>query len=354
MANLVSGRTSNEVFAASVHDVRHLSNLLRGVNFVDVASLTISGGGLTVFVEESSLVAAAAYIPVQIFDEFTYNPPTSPSASPSASPTPPQQSQTEKSTVLEIPLRVFIDSLSIFSTGPAPSIVEGRANNRRWVRDRDNGGEDDVPRGRIEAYFAPVSGKTVGMRLSYAGEGHPLSLLVAEGSTEPDAKFEVTTYTADSQPDMSFDIEQTVLQLILKSSWLRDALSEIDPSCDKLTLIGNPAPAQDSPTRRPRATAAPPIFRIHAEGAFGSTEMDYPNDREVLETVHCAEPVSFSYRVAHIARAQRALQSSSKTSLRIGSDGTMNMQFLVPSPLVRGGTSEAFISFRFLPLDEAE
>ena len=53
-----------------------------------------------------------------------------------------------------------------------------------------------------------------------------------------------------------------------------------------------------------------------------------------------------SYRVAHIARAQRALQSSSKTSLRISGDGTMNMQFLVPSPLARGGTSEAFISFR--------
>jgi cell cycle checkpoint protein len=162
--------------------------------------------------------AAAAYIPVQIFDEFTYNRPV---ASPSA--TPPELSPTGGSTVLEFPLRVFIDSLSIFSTGPAPSIVEGRTNNRRWVRDR---GEDDVPRGRIEAYFGPVSGKTVGMRLSYAGEGHPLSLLVcvpsrcmhvnapltmlsAEGSTEPDAKFEVTTYTADSQPDMSFDIEQT-------------------------------------------------------------------------------------------------------------------------------------------------
>jgi cell cycle checkpoint protein len=96
--------------------------------------------------------------------------------------------------------------------------------------------------------------------------------------------------------------------------------------------------------------------------------MDYPNDREVLETVHCTEQVSFrfeclsviaytdttapifSYRVAHIARAQRALQNSSKTSLRIGSDGTMNMQFLVPSPLARGGTSEAFISFRVCEL----
>jgi cell cycle checkpoint protein len=91
--------------------------------------------------------------------------------------------------------------------------------------------------------------------------------------------------------------------------------------------------------------------------------MDYPNDREVLETLHCTEPVSFrfghlsdditlydewicSYRVAHISRALRALQNSSKTSLRIGSDGTMNMQFLVPSPVARSGASEAFISFR--------
>ena len=57
----------------------------------------------------------------------------------------------------------------------------------------------------------------------------------------------------------------------------------------------------------------------------------------------------YSYRVTHIARAQQALQCSSKTSLRIGSDGTMNMQFLVSSPLARGGASEAFISFRVNP-----
>ncbi|KAN0115911.1 Rad1/Rec1/Rad17 [Russula decolorans] len=343
------GQRTPTVLVASMHDLRHFSSLVKGVNFVDFATMMVTSGGLTVFAEESSLVAAAAYIPAQIFDEFTYSP-TKPL---SASPTPPETSQTEETSMLEFPLRTFLDSLSIFSTGSASTASEGRAQNRRWVRDREPGGDDDVPRGRIEAYFGATAGKTVGMRLSYAGEGHPLSLLIAEGSAEPDAKFEITTYTAENQPDMSFDIERTVLQLILKSSWLRDALSEIDSSCEKITLIGNPA-EQGEPARRPRATAATPVFRIHAEGAFGSTEMDYPNDREVLETVHCAEPVSFSYRVTHIARAQQALQCSSKTSLRIGSDGTMNMQFLVSSPLARGGTSEAFISFRFLPLDEAE
>jgi hypothetical protein len=121
---------------------------------------------------------AAAYIPAQIFDEFTYSP-TKPL---SASPTPPETSQTEETSMLEFPLRTFLDSLSIFSTGSASTASEGRAQNRRWVRDREPGGDDDVPRGRIEAYFGATAGKTVGMRLSYAGEGHPLSLLMCVSS----------------------------------------------------------------------------------------------------------------------------------------------------------------------------
>lgn len=159
--------------------------------------MMVTSGGLTVFAEESSLVAgmwlfrvrayiqflikvqlAAAYIPAQIFDEFTYSP-TKPL---SASPTPPETSQTEETTMLEFPLRTFLDSLSIFSTGSAPTASEGRAQNRRWARDREPGGDDDVPRGRIEAYFGATAGKTVGMRLSYAGEGHPLSLLMCVSS----------------------------------------------------------------------------------------------------------------------------------------------------------------------------
>jgi cell cycle checkpoint protein len=153
--------------------------------------MMVTSGGLTVFVEESSLVAgmwpfcvdmwlfinaqsAAAYIPAQIFDEYTYSPPIRPL---SASPTPPESSQTEETTTLEFPLRTFLDSLSIF-TGSAPGVSEGRTQNRRWVRDREHGGDNDPPRGRIEAYFGAAAGKTVGMRLSYAGEGHPLSLLV--------------------------------------------------------------------------------------------------------------------------------------------------------------------------------
>ena len=74
-----------------------------------------------------------------------------------------------------------------------------------------------------------------------------------------------------------------------QSSWLRDALSELDPSTKTLTIIGNPPPPQGRAARH-----APLRLRLRAVGQYGSTEMDYPNDREVLESCECPVPVSFS------------------------------------------------------------
>lgn len=55
----------------------------------------------------------------------------------------------------------------------------------------------------------------------------------------------------------------------------------------------------------------------------------------------------FSYRFGHILRTIKALQSSTKTSLRIDEDGLLSLQFLMPSskPRAAGGT-DAFIEFR--------
>lgn len=56
---------------------------------------------------------------------------------------------------------------------------------------------------------------------------------------------------------------------------------------------------------------------------------------------------SHSYRFAHISHTIRALQSSTKTSLRIEAEGLLSLQFLVPVPKARGGgSSDSFIEFR--------
>lgn len=70
--------------------------------------------------------------------------------------------------------------------------------------------------------------------------------------------------------------------------------------------------------------------------------------RKILLVMHLMIPIH-SYRFGHISRTLRALQSSTKTSLRIDKEGLLSFQLLMPSPKPKGGggdTADAFIEFR--------
>ncbi|KAJ7349030.1 Rad1/Rec1/Rad17 [Mycena albidolilacea] len=351
------------VLKASVHDVRYFAALLRGVNFVNRATVTIAKTGFVVVVEEARTLLGTAYIFADIFDEYTYN---------SESAAAPQNSQTsepeeeEANSAFEIPLNTLIECLNIFGTAGSSGAGTGAATGKykKWKRagdDSDQEGDEDNGQGRrssnggargIEHYFGNASDKATGMRMSYAGSGFPLTLLIAEDAAGPTTTCEITTYEAEPHLQLPFESDRIVLKIILKSSWLRDALSELDPSCDKLTFIGNPPPAAATNGKQ-RAANGTPMLRIQAAGTFGSTEMDYPNDRDVLESFECTRPVSFSYRFGHISRTLRALQSSTKTSLRIDDEGLLSLQFLMPSPKAKTeAATDAFIEFRCLALDD--
>lgn len=56
-----------------------------------------------------------------------------------------------------------------------------------------------------------------------------------------------------------------------------------------------------------------------------------------------------SYRFSQIAKSLRAVQSSTKTSLRIDNDGLLSLQFMMPAPKAKDGGAEnssAFIDFQ--------
>ncbi|KAJ7273000.1 Rad1/Rec1/Rad17 [Mycena rebaudengoi] len=361
------------VLKASVHDVRYFAALLRGVNFVNRGTVTITKTGFVVVVEEARTLLGTAYIFADIFDEYTYN---------SESPSAPQDSQNsdpeeEDNAAFEIPLNTLVECLNIFGTaGPSASATNGPTSKfKKWKKAGDNSDGDDNDddgdaRGRkgrqskengIDQYFSSSTEKGTGMRMTYAGSGYPLTLLMQDAAG-PTTKCEITTY--DAEPHLQLPFESDRILMIVKgiknhtegkavsSSWLRDALSELDPSCDKLTFIGNPPPS--AATSKQRQQSGTPMLRIQAAGTFGSTEMDYPNDRDVLETFECTRPISFTYRFGHISRTLRALQSSAKTSLRIDDEGLMSLQFLMPSPKAKidEPSTDGFIEFRCLALDD--
>ncbi|KAL4065298.1 repair protein Rad1/Rec1/Rad17-domain-containing protein [Scleroderma citrinum] len=225
-----------------------------------------------------------------------------------------------------------------------------RYEERRDGRQQTRGASHVPASNRIDQYFGGGSDKRTRMRLSYGGIGHPLTLWLAEDSSGPTTTCEIMTFDPDPITELPFDGDRTLLRIIFKSSsWLRDALSEFDPSCEKITFIANPV---SEAGRAQRGRPIKPLFRIMAFGAFGSTEMDYPNDREVLETFECSRFVAASYRFTHMTHTLRALQNSTKTSLRIDDEGLLSLQFLVPVPKPRGGQSDSFIEFRCLALDE--
>ncbi|TFK72220.1 Rad1-domain-containing protein [Pluteus cervinus] len=400
------------VLKASVHDVRYFVSLLRGVNFVNRATITVTKRGMTITVEESRTLLGTAFIFSEIFDEYIYNPEKpqyhqnllqrerearananentlSTQGSSSAMEVTPDLTQPNEAeddsdnAAFEVPLNTVIECLNIFGTaggsggGGGGSSSGGTANVRRWQRDGDNSGEDNETnaeeggeegqrrggRTRRTGYTGVGGEKRTGMRMTYNGSGYPLTLLLAEDSSGPTTTCEITTFDPEPHLELEFDNDQLILKIILKSSWLRDALSELDPSCEKLTFISNPPPPINpletggQRNRHPFREDLQPVFRIQAEGTFGTTEMDYPNDREVLETFECKKSLSYTYRFNHIARTLRALQSSTKTSLRIDDEGLLSLQFLMPVTNKRvgapgGEAPAAFIEFRCLAVDE--
>jgi cell cycle checkpoint protein len=151
----------------------------------------------------SSTVTAMAFINADIFDEYTYTP--SPSSRTnrhlhrSRSSSSPPSSQTENSdedkdedkdeepsVAFEIPLNTLIDCLNIFGTAGSfsTSSASSSSNKKRWRRadDDDDGGfgeEREARRGPIDNYFSGGKDeKRTGMRMSFAGAGYPLILLM--------------------------------------------------------------------------------------------------------------------------------------------------------------------------------
>ncbi len=111
-------------------------------------------------------------------------------------------------------------------------------------------------------------------------------------------------------------------------------------------------------------------FSLHDHENFGWTT----RTRDVLETFDRVQTFNFrfaimlilvrfgqyiAYRFAHISRTLKALQISTKMSLRINDEGLLSLQFLMPSPSPKLGKRDespaAFIrqlSCQCLALDD--
>ncbi|KAG6900455.1 hypothetical protein C0993_010502 [Termitomyces sp. T159_Od127] len=190
--------TKFKVLKASAHDVRYFAALLRAVNFANVSSearfqvesdlvykratFTVTARGLTITVEEARTLLGTAFIFSDIFDEYSYHSDVAQSSQ--------ESDAAEVNVGFEIPLNTLIECLNIFGTAGAPS--NAGTKYKKWKKsgnDSDNDGDGDRGgRGRtggrgLDAYFSGSDRRT-GMRLTYAGPGDPLTLILPPSETE--------------------------------------------------------------------------------------------------------------------------------------------------------------------------
>ncbi|KIM53703.1 hypothetical protein SCLCIDRAFT_426684 [Scleroderma citrinum Foug A] len=180
---------SKPVLKASVNDVRYIIALLRGINFSDRASITLSAdAGVVVTGDDARTLLATSYIYSDHFDEWNYavdapQPVSSQLSGADADPS---------SVSFDIPLNTLIECLNIYGS-PSMSAAGSGSSHRKWRREGDRSdderyeerrdgrqqarGTNDTPaNSRIDQYFGGGSDKRTRMRLSYGGIGHPLTL----------------------------------------------------------------------------------------------------------------------------------------------------------------------------------
>ncbi|KZT50937.1 Rad1-domain-containing protein [Calocera cornea HHB12733] len=308
---------------------------------MSIATIAVSEAGLMVTVEYKQVLLASAYLYAQMFNEFTYNKPDPIDG----------ESEADLSPVFEIKLSLLMSALDVFGGAGLGAIAV--ADNDKGSKGR--GRRDDWDANGLDRGDTDDRKKATAMRLTWIGKGHPLSLHLADA---PNVSTVCELITSDPEPtmDLPFDSDEVAAKIIMKSSWLRDALSEIDPKSDKLTIICTPPEAQGG-----RRNGQPkPTFRLKASGDLAATEMKYPDAKEVLEVADFGteETVSFTYRFEHIAKCIPALRSSVKTSLRIDFEGVLSLQFMIPFRRHRpekdaaATPSENYIEFRCAALLE--
>ncbi|GAA5920386.1 hypothetical protein JCM1841_003367 [Sporobolomyces salmonicolor] len=400
--------TRPQILTATLPDVRPLASLLKSLSFKARATVRIDAEGIRMTVEEGRSIQAHAYITRACFTAYTFilsadspsacfsplpSPPSpsSSSSSSSSSPPPPPEPRGAPYCQLTVSLSTMLECLNIFgnagTAGGGNGFQTDQDGGERhgggeggWKRRRGRGsGDDEEGRGRAGGrgrdQAGADEGKQTSLRLSYAGIGEPLVMLLEESGTV--TRCELTTYEPEGLLDLAFEDADRVQRLIMKSEWLRDALLELPPSSEKLTISFSPvghrrATPSNRYRSRPRREGMGqhdegggeadedevPLFRLESVGTLGSTEMDYSDDRDILEVFECEFPIRNTYKFSHIQLTKQALAASMKTSIRTDEYGLVSFQFMIPLSGKGGAKASmadgrvAFVEFLCVALDD--
>ncbi|USW53881.1 hypothetical protein Slin15195_G072000 [Septoria linicola] len=320
--------TNLPLFSAVSSSARQILLLLRCISFAKMATVRITPDGLRFSTEEGSVMEAFVHLEKNLFTSYKY---TTPSAPPSS------QDDLPDHPLFEINLLSLLETLNIFSVSDPSNTSSKRSDEySAFAAHRLNRHANQ------HAFNNPLQVAGI-CTFSYDGEGSPLTIHMSEAGVTTTC--DLTTYEAEVSEEIPFQRDSLALKTIMRSTFLLDALSELNnTSPQTLTIHANPNSHSSN-------------FSLSASGPLGSATIDYTthtdSDSPVLETFQCPARTTASFKFSCIKAAQRAMQSASKVSLRLDEESVLSLQFLVE---VGHGEADgaAFVDFRVVPLVDGE
>eukprot|EP00795_Rhopilema_esculentum_P015240 gene15240-6447_t len=169
------------VFVARMDNARNLTNVLKAINFKDVANVFLSEDGLKITVEDSKYIQASAFVQSSIFQEYSFK---------------------DENAVFTLNLNVMLECLNIFGS-------------------------------------SKDSCSFTALKMCYGGHGSPLKLMLVEDAgilTDCSIK----TQEPDDLLEFDFSGEDVENKIIMKSDALKDAFAELDMTSDFIEILMSP------------------------------------------------------------------------------------------------------------------
>ena len=225
--------------------------------------------------------------------------------------------------LFQISLLSLLETLQIFASNDIKDRWGSRDSSYNTI-------SSSIARGGPAAAFD--NHRDLGMaglcRLSCAGDGEPLCIVLQESGVTTTC--ELVTYEPEAQEEIPLQKDAIALKIIMRASWLHDAISELSStSPTRLTIVASPIA---------------PYFTLSSSGPLGSATVEFSKDRQLLETFHVPRRVVNTYKYSLIQGATRAMGMANKVSIRGDEQGVLSMQFMIE---VDGG-GVSFVDFRFV------
>ncbi|KIX07819.1 uncharacterized protein Z518_02473 [Rhinocladiella mackenziei CBS 650.93] len=336
------------IFSATSTNARQLYLLLRCIAFSQRAEVQITQSGMKFSVEEARVVQGLTFLDKALFSTYNLN----------------LDDEEHSLPPFSISIVALLETLQIFG------IAEANSSSRHPY-----GGFSSSYGNAFNAPALAVGGTC---RISYQEAGAPLTITIEDGSVTTTCEMNTyeTNETYDDDGDIPLDRNALCMKVIMKSTWLNDAISELSGTNPSVLVLS-------------ASSRSAPYFALEGEGGpFGDSTVDFmPNSKTeptpsgprgkrqplVTETFSVVAPsgshnrIRQRYKFDMVKRAGRAMALASKVSIRQDQQGVLSLQFMIdlgdganagprqdevngsvgapPSP-----GSVAFVDFRFVPL----